>query len=86
MEILGLLFIFVGAVLSVVGGIWFLVVAFQESILWGLGCLLLGPVSLIFLILHWAEAKVPFLVSLGGTVLLILGLVVGGVDLAEIAP
>lgn len=42
----------VGFIISVVAGIWFLVVAFKQSVLWGLGCLFVPFVSLIFLIIH----------------------------------
>lgn len=66
MEMLGLLLWVVGGIIGLVGGIWFLVVAFKESIWWGLGCLFVPFVGLIFLILHWSEAGKPFLVSLGG--------------------
>jgi len=60
------------------GGLWFLVVAFQESPLWGLGCLLVAPVSLIFLILHWDEAGKPFLVQLAGIVPMFIGIAMMG--------
>lgn len=55
-----------GILLLVVGNLWFVVRAFQESILWGLGCLLLPFVSLGFLILHWGRAKDPFFLALYG--------------------
>ena len=61
-----------GLILGVVGGIWLLVVAFKTSIWWGLGCLLIGPVSLVFAVMHWQDAKKPFLISLAGTVLIIV--------------
>jgi hypothetical protein len=73
MNILGLVLIVVGAIMSLVGGIWFLVVAFQESVLWGLACLLFPIVSLIFLISHSDRALNPFLTSLGGTLLIYIG-------------
>lgn len=55
-----------GLFLLLVGNLWFVVRAFQESILWGLGCLLLPFVSLVFLILNWRRAKDPFFVGLWG--------------------
>jgi hypothetical protein len=60
----------VGMILGVVGGIWLLVVAFKESVWWGLGSLLLPFVSLIFVIMHWQVSKKPFLISVAGGVLL----------------
>lgn len=43
---------YLGLAILFIGTIWFLIVAFSENILWGLGCLFLVPVSLIFLIMH----------------------------------
>jgi hypothetical protein len=60
-----------GIALSVIGGIWLLITAFQESVGWGVACLLLPIVGLIFVFLHWEEAKKPFLIGLGGNLLLI---------------
>jgi hypothetical protein len=73
MEIIGLILLVIGGVISFVAGIWFLVVAFRESVLWGLGCLLIPFVSLIFLIIHWSEAKRPFLWSLLAIVPMVIG-------------
>ena len=61
-----------GVILSVIGGIWFLIVAFQESVLWGLGCMFVPFVSLIFLITHWRDAAKPFGVSLLGSVMVLM--------------
>jgi len=68
----------VGVILSVVGGIWLLITAFQESVGWGLACMLLPIVSLIFVFLHWEESKRPFLIGLGGNLLLIAGAALRG--------
>ncbi len=63
-----------GVILSVIGGIWFLIVAFQESVLWGLGCMFVPFVSLIFLISHWRDAAKPFGLSLLGSVIIAIAL------------
>jgi hypothetical protein len=73
MQIFAMILYWMGLIIAVGGSIWFLIVAFQESVLWGLGCLLVPLVSLFFLFAHWDEAAKPFGVSLGGTVLMILG-------------
>ena len=52
-----------GIIISVVGGIWFLVAAFKVSIGWGIACLFLPFVQLIFLFVHWKEARKPFAVG-----------------------
>ena len=70
---MSMILIVVGGALYLIGIIWLLIKAFQESILWGLGSLLIPFVGLIFAILHWAECKKPFFYALAGLVLLILG-------------
>ena len=78
MEALAAIIMGIGGIITLVGAIWFLVVAFQESIVWGLLCLFIGFVSIIFLILHWREAKKPFLVELAGIGIFIVGNVLAG--------
>ena len=67
-EILVLIAIFI----IVVGGILLLIEAFKEGIIWGLACLLISPVALIFTILHWDVAKKPFFIQLFGVGFLFL--------------
>ena len=64
MEILAVLFYLTGAIIAFVYGILFLVEAFKVHIGWGLGCLFVPFIPLIFLIIHWDVAKRPFLRSL----------------------
>lgn len=66
MEILS----YIGILIVVIGAIGFLIAAFRESILWGLGCLLVSPVSIAFLFIHWNEAKIPFFLQLVGVALI----------------
>jgi len=68
MELLSIL----GMIIALIGGVWLIVTAFREGLLWGLGCLLLPIVSLAFVIMHWDEAKKPFLVNLLGVLLVFL--------------
>ncbi|AKS41148.1 hypothetical protein WM2015_767 [Wenzhouxiangella marina] len=81
MEILGMIIVVAGGLLLLVAAIWFLVVAFQEHILWGLGCLLLPFVSLVFLVMHWDKAGRPFLYQLAGWAILLLGSFLAGPEL-----
>lgn len=66
----------VGMILGFVGGIWIVVLAFKESVLWGLGSLFVPFVALIFVILHWDVAKKPFFISLASIPCYILAAVV----------
>ncbi|GAA5019606.1 hypothetical protein GCM10023206_33880 [Acinetobacter puyangensis] len=70
--------VYLGLIIFVIGGIGFLITAFKTNILWGLACLLLAPVSLIFLILHWNVAKNPFFLQLVGMAVIFLGSMMGG--------
>jgi hypothetical protein len=76
MELLGSAVVLVGLALMVLGGLVFVVKAFRESVLWGLGVLLLPFVSLVFLVLHWRQAKDPFLLQLIGLGVMLLGSIV----------
>ena len=51
---------YVGLGIFVIGGIGLLIAAFRTSILWGLAVLFIAPVAIIYLILHWQDAKGPF--------------------------
>jgi hypothetical protein len=68
----GILIIF-GLLIFIVGGFWFMVRAFTESVLWGLAVLFIPIVSIFFLIVHWENAKRPFFVQLFGFAILGLG-------------
>lgn len=73
----GLALIVIGGIVSAVGGIWFLVVAFRESVLWGLGVWFVPFVNIIFLVMFWSDAAKPFGISLLGVILIFIGVFVG---------
>lgn len=62
--------------IMLVGGIMILIAAFRESVLWGLGCLFIPIVGLIFVLAHWREAKAGFLIQLFGLAVLLLATMV----------
>ncbi len=64
---------YLGFAVILIGAIGFLIAAFKNSILWGLGCLLFSPISIIFLILYWQDAKNPFFLQLIGILIVFLG-------------
>ena len=70
---MGIALIIIGGILALAGGIGILIAAFRESIAWGIGCILLPIVSLIFVVMHWDETKKPFLLKVAGIVLLVAG-------------
>jgi uncharacterized membrane protein len=68
--------ILVGVIIFIIGGFWFLVTAFRESVLWGLACLFVPVVQIFFLIIHWPEAKKPFFLQLLAFVMVIVGIII----------
>lgn len=70
--------VIVGGFVALIAGLWFLVCAFRQHVLWGLAVLFLPFAALIFLIVHWAEARGAFFAQLFGTILCVIGLM--GID------
>lgn len=68
---------FTGLVLLGAGGIWLLILTFSESVLWGLGSLLLPFVSLIFVAMNWETTKRAFILQLVGAFMMFGGLLLG---------
>lgn len=78
MATIGLVLLGLGWLVALVGGIMLLIVAFRESVLWGIGCLIIPFVALIFVIMHWSAAKKAFFIQLAGLALIFIGVVLGG--------
>jgi hypothetical protein len=85
METMSMLLVVIGFGLLLIGGLWVVVNAFKESILWGLGALFVPFVSLFFIIKHWDENKLPFFVQLGGLVIYVAGAMMIQPDMAVAA-
>lgn len=77
-EIIGTLLMFLGCIGVVIGGIWFLIETFKTGVLWGLCCLFIPFVSLIWLVMHWQQGSKPFLLQLAGAGVAVLGATMGG--------
>ena len=94
MTALGILIILVSVLISLVGSVMLIIVAFRVSVTWGLLVLFVPFAALIFLVKYWQDAKKPFLISVSGTALQLFGVVVLGMgagpsisanDMTEIA-
>ncbi len=72
MTALGIALLVIGLVLSLVGGVMFLVAAFRVSVTWGLLVLFVPFANLVFLVKYWAEAKKSFFVNAAGCAALVL--------------
>lgn len=62
-----------GLVLIAVGTIWIVINAFGESVMWGLGALLLPFVAVIFALMNFAGNKLPLLLYIAGVVMYVMG-------------
>ena len=62
-----------GALAMLAGGVWILIRAFQESVLWGLACLFVPGASVVFFVMHWQDTKIAGGLWLGGAALIVLG-------------
>ena len=72
MNIIGIIILVVGVIITIVGGARFAIAAFEESVWWGLGVLFFPIVPPIFLILHFEDAWRPALNFVIGFVLVLL--------------
>ena len=73
MNIIGIIILVIGVIITIVGGASFVIAAFEESILWGLVVLLFPVMSPIFLVLHFSDSWRPALKFLIGLVVILLG-------------
>ena len=69
LSIVAFILLAIGGLAAAAGAIWFIIVAFKEGPLWGIGVMLIPFVSLIFLVKFWSDAWKPFVLqTLGGFV------------------
>lgn len=70
----------IGVLVAIVGGIQFLILAFREHILWGIGCLVFWPIAIAFVLNHWYISKGPFLTHVAGLVIVVFAGMVAGIQ------
>jgi thiol-disulfide isomerase/thioredoxin len=86
LTILAMAVLVIGSLVSVAGGIMLIVAAFSVSVLWGLAVLFLPLAGLVFLIMHWAEARKAFLINLGGVLICLISIPVLMLGARPVAP
>ena len=84
MSIVGFVLLAIGGIAAFITGILILVEAFKESLLWGLGSLIVPFVILIFVLTHWSETGKLFLYNIAATAVMIVGTVIAGVGAENI--
>ncbi|QDV26969.1 hypothetical protein [Aureliella helgolandensis] len=54
---------------GVIGWLWITVMAFSEGeTLWGVGCMIISPLCIVYGLMNFQELKLPFFLVLGGFV------------------
>ena len=73
MEFIGVILLVIASIMCIIYSIKLIVIAFQESVLWGLLYLFLPFANLYFIITRWAECSSAFLRSLIAVAFMIVG-------------
>lgn len=75
------------ALAGVVGWIWMVVIAFNNGEpLWGIGCLFCGIAGIVYGLMHYEEAKIPFwLLTVGFVSNIILRVAITATNAAAMA-
>ena len=66
-------YILIAAAVYLAGCYRLLCIAFSKHVLWGIGCLLVPVVALVFVFKYWEEAKKPVAIYLIALALIVLG-------------
>ena len=77
MDKIGIWIFCLGFGVILVGKIWVLVVAFKQEVPWGVACLFIPFVSIVFLVKYWEKAARPFAVYAAGFLLMMFGAFLG---------
>lgn len=72
------LLLYIGLGVFILGGLGLLIAAFRTHILWGFAVLLIAPVGIVYLFLHWRDAKGPFKTQILGLVLIVISVYLSG--------
>jgi hypothetical protein len=72
-----LAFLWVGYALCFLGGLWIVILAWQEGILWGIGCLLFPVLQLVYVALNWKKTKSAFFLLLAGCAAFLASSIIG---------
>jgi len=63
----------IGMLIFVVGVIFYIVEVFRTSVAWGIACVFIYPLGIVFTIMHWKVARNPVLIKLAGLGVMMVG-------------
>lgn len=73
---IGGIILLIGGIASLIFGIQLLILNFQENVLWGIASLLFGIPMWFFIAMRWDKAGGPFLKSLAGNLVAVVGVAI----------
>lgn len=73
METIGVILFIIGIIITLIYSIRLIVIAFQESMIWGMLYLFLPFANLYFVITHWPECRAPFIKAMIGVPFIVIG-------------
>lgn len=82
MDFISSALVIIGYILMAIGAIWILVLAFQDSILIGVLCLIIPLFGIYAVVKTWPESKPPLLTYLAGFAVAVVGALIGGAGAA----
>lgn len=72
-ETIGIILAVIAMIMCLIYSVKLIIIAFQESVLWGLLYLFFPFANLYFIITRWQECREPFLKSLIAIVVMVVG-------------
>ena len=67
----------IGLVAAMAGYISVLVIAFKENPSWGAMCIVIPPITLLYIGIRWYKTKIPFAILASGSVAIVAGVIIG---------
>lgn len=67
-------FFFLGMFVYVCGGLWMFQRASEHGCLWAIA-MFIPPLSFLFMLRHWEDARGPFFTQLAGMAIMVIGMV-----------
>ena len=77
MHTVALILFVVGLLVNLAGSVMVIVVAFRESVWWGLACIFIPFAFFFFFVTHWQDTKTGVYCVFGGTAIVLLSFVIG---------
>ena len=73
---IGVIALVIGSIISVIGNIWLLVLAFREGMVWGLAAMFVPFVMLVFVVMYFGETWQPMAINILGTLIAVMGFLI----------